>query len=263
MQDFNYHHPDTVADTVALLKQADGSKLLAGGQSLLPLMKLDMATPSDLISLQRVTGLQGISRNGNNLEIGAGTTHAGVARSDEVRGAIPALSELASHIGDPQVRNRGTLGGSLAHADPASDYPGAVLGLGATVHTDRRTIAADDFFTGLFATALETDEVITRVSFPVPDKAAYIKFPHPASLYPVVGVFVAMFGDSVRLAVTGTAEKVFRLPHFESALESSFDAESLDGLTVPSDDLTDDPEFNLEYRTHLVTVMAKRAVRAV
>jgi carbon-monoxide dehydrogenase medium subunit len=263
LQNFNFHLPATVADAVALLKQGYGSKLLAGGQSLLPLMKLDMAAPDDLISLQKVTGLQGISRDGDNLVIGAGTTHAGVARSAEVLGAIPGLAKLASQIGDPQVRNRGTLGGSLAHADPASDYPGAMLGLGATVHTDRRTIAADEFFTGLFSTALESDEVITRVSFPVPDKAAYVKYPHPASLYPVVGVFVAVFGGSVRLAVTGTADKVFRLPDFESALAASFDAKSLDGLSVPQNNLIEDPEFDLDYRTHLVTVIAKRAVRAV
>src|SRR6185369_8314099 len=191
------------ADAVTLLRGKDSAKLLAGGQSLLPVMKLDLAQPSDLVSLAKVGGLQEIRSEGNNLVIGALVTHAEVAASPEVRQRIPGLAGLAAGIGDAQIRNRGTLGGSLAHADPAADYPAAVLALGATIVTDRRQIAADHYFTGLFQTALEADEVITAVHFPVPERSAYAKFAHPASKYAVVGVMVAKTGGGVRVAVTG------------------------------------------------------------
>ncbi|HTQ79983.1 MAG TPA: FAD binding domain-containing protein, partial [Thermoanaerobaculia bacterium] len=218
MRNFEFHRPQSVADVVALLKSHDGAKVLAGGQSLLPVLKLDLAQPSDLVSLARVPGIQDIRSEGDQLVIGALVTHGEVAASAEVRKRIPGLADLAAGIGDAQIRNRGTLGGSLAHSDPAADYPAAALGLGATIVTDRRSIPADDFFLGLFQNALESDEVITAVRFPVPERSAYAKFPHPASKYAVVGVMVAKTGGGVRVAVTGAGHKVFRVPAYEQAL---------------------------------------------
>lgn len=260
MHDFNFHRPATVADAVAALKSADEGKLLAGGQSLIPVLKLDMAAPSDLISLAKIDELRGISEDGGAVVIGAGTTHAEVERSDLVRDKIPALASLASQIGDPQVRNRGTLGGSIAHADPAADYPAAVVGLAATVVTDRREIAADDFFQGLFETALAADEIIVSVKFPIPERAAYAKFASPASKFAVVGVMVAETGGGVRVAVTGAGASVFRASEMESALAKSFEAEALDGISIASDELNADTDASAEYRAHLVGVMARRAV---
>ena len=188
------------------------------------------------------------------------TRHAEVAGSDVVRSAIPALADLAEGIGDPQVRNRGTIGGSVANADPAADYPAGVVGLGATVHTNKRTIAADDFFTGLFETALDEDEIITSLSFPIPEKAAYMKFPNPASRYAIVGVFVSKADSGVRVAVTGAAGSVFRVPEMEKALASRFSADAVAGITVPDDEMNEDIHASADYRAHLVTVMARRAV---
>ncbi len=262
MQNFEYHRPSSLADAVAALRAADEGKLLAGGQSLLPIMKHDLAAPTDLVSLRDVAGLDGIRVEGGELVVGAMSTHAEVADAPDVRSAIPGLAELAGRIGDPQVRNRGTLGGSLAHNDPAADYPAAVLALNATVVTDRRRIAADDYFRGMFATALDDDEIITAVRFPVPERAAYAKFPHPASKYAIVGVMVAKFPDGVRVAVTGAGRSVFRVPAMEEALEADFSPGALEGITVDAAELTSDLAAGPEYRAHLVGVMARRAVEA-
>jgi aerobic carbon-monoxide dehydrogenase medium subunit len=263
MKDFELHRPSNVQDAVGLVKGRSGAKFLAGGQSLLPVLKLELAEPSDLISLAQLKELRDIRVDGDKLLIGALATHDDVQRSPEVTRAIPALAKLAGAIGDAQVRNRGTLGGSVAHADPAADYPAALLGLGATVITDRRSIAADDFFTGLFATALARDELVKAVQFPVPKRAAYAKFAHRASKYALVGVFIAETKAGVRVAVTGAGSKVFRLPAFEAALGKKLAPTSLDGLSVPATDLNGDGEASAEYRAHLIGVMARRAVQAL
>lgn len=262
MKSFEFQRPGSVADAVALLQADEGAKLLAGGQSFLPVLKLDLAQPSKVISLAACAGLKGIGSEGGELVIGALTTHAEVAASAEVRQRIPALADLAAGIGDRQVRNRGTIGGSLAHADPAADYPAGVLALGATIVTDRRSIAADDFFTGLFSTALAPDEVITAVRFPIPERAAYAKFPHPASKYALAGVMVAKTGGGVRVAVTGAGASAFRVPAWEVTLGSSFSPDSLGAGAVAAGDLRSDGDASAEYRAHLVSVLAKRAVRA-
>ncbi|HEV3460286.1 MAG TPA: FAD binding domain-containing protein [Thermoanaerobaculia bacterium] len=288
MRDFAFHRPRSVAEAVALLRGKESARLLAGGQSLLPMMKLGLAEPEDLVSLalaQEDAGLRQIRAEAGSgggagwLTIGAMATHDEVSASAEVRRLIPGLAELAGGIGDAQVRNRGTLGGSLAHADPAADYPAAVLALGATIETDRRQLAADDFFIGLFSTALAADEIITAVRFPAPERCAYAKFPHRASKFAVVGVMVARFAPSrpqgaaaagtVRVAVTGAGQKAFRLPALEAALAARFTPEaagprSLDGAldgALPAA-LRSDSEASAEYRAHLVTVMAKRAIQA-
>ncbi|HEX3763951.1 MAG TPA: xanthine dehydrogenase family protein subunit M [Kofleriaceae bacterium] len=263
MKDFAFHRPTTIKDAVALLRAHAGGKVLAGGQSLLPVLKLELAEPSDLVSLAHVKELHDIRLDGGTLAIGALVTHDQVHRSPEVGKAIPALATLAGGIGDAQVRNRGTLGGSVAHADPAADYPAALVGLGATIVTDRRKVAAEDFFTGLFQTALAHDELVTAVHFPVPRRAAYAKFAHRASKYALVGVFVAETAGGVRVAITGAGAKVFRLASFEAALGKKLDASSLAGLTVPSTDLNGDAEASAEYRAHLIGVMARRAVQAL
>jgi carbon-monoxide dehydrogenase medium subunit len=262
MRNFEFHRPQSVADAVTLLRGNDTAKLLAGGQSLLPVMKLDLAQPETLVSLAKVGGLSEIRSEGNRLVIGALVTHVEVATSPEVRGRIPGLARLAAGIGDAQIRNRGTLGGSLAHADPAADYPAAVLALGATIVTDRREIPADDYFTGLFQTALEADEILTAVRFPVPECSAYAKFAHPASKYAVVGVMVAKTGGGVRVAVTGAGSKVFRLPAVESALAAQFSPEAVSASVVDPGELREGGEASPEYLAHLVSVMARRAVQA-
>jgi carbon-monoxide dehydrogenase medium subunit len=265
MRNFEFHRPQSVADAVALLRANDAAKLLAGGQSLLPVMKLDLAQPSDLVSLAGLSGAAGmkeIRSEGNDLVIGALVTHDEVSTSPEVRQRISGLAGLAGGIGDAQIRNRGTIGGSLAHADPAADYPAAVLALGATIVTDRRQIAADDYFTGLFSTSLEPDEIITAVRFPVPECSAYAKFPHPASKYAVVGVMVAKTGGGVRVAVTGAGSKVFRVPALESALGANFSPDAVASEVVDPASLRSGGEASPEYLAHLVTVMAKRAVQA-
>jgi carbon-monoxide dehydrogenase medium subunit len=265
MRNFEFHRPRSVADAVALLKGNDAAKLLAGGQSLLPVMKLDLAQPSDLVSLAGLAdigGLKEIGSEGGELVIGALVTHHEVSASPEVRRRIPGLAKLAGGIGDAQIRNRGTIGGSLAHADPAADYPAAVLALGATIVTDRRRIAADDYFTGLFSTALEPDEIITAVRFPVPECSAYAKFAHPASKYAVVGVMVARSSGGVRVAVTGAGSKVFRVQAMEAALAASFSAEAINTIAVDPASLRSGGEASPEYLAHLVTVMAGRAVQA-
>ncbi|MFL6237145.1 MAG: FAD binding domain-containing protein [Thermoanaerobaculia bacterium] len=262
MKSFEFHRPQSVADAVSLLRTNEAAKLLAGGQSLLPVMKLDLAQPSDLVSLAGLAGLREIRSEGDDLVIGALVTHDEVSTSPEVRQRIPGLAGLAGGIGDAQVRNRGTIGGSIAHADPAADYPAAVLALGATIVTDRRQIAAADFFQGFFQTALEPDEIITAVRFPVPQCAAYAKFPHPASKYAVVGVMVAKTGGGVRVAVTGAGSKAFRVPALESALAANFSPDAVASGAVDPGSLRSGGEASPEYRAHLVTVMARRAVQA-
>ncbi|MEM9440467.1 MAG: xanthine dehydrogenase family protein subunit M [Pseudomonadota bacterium] len=262
MYEFNVHKPGAVNDAVSALQSADDGKFLAGGQTLIPTLKQRLASPSDVVDLGGVAELKGISDEGGALKIGAMTTHAEVAASDTVQSQIPALAALASHIGDAQVRNRGTIGGSIANADPAADYPAAIVGLNATVHTNQRTIAADNFFTGMFETALNDDELITAVSFPKPSKASYQKFPNPASRYAIVGVMVAETGGQTRVAVTGAAPSVFRLSDAESALSGNFSADSLGSLAVSASNLNSDIHASADYRAHLVGVMAKRAVNA-
>ncbi len=262
MDDFTFHRPSTLAEAQSAVRGTDDGKFMAGGQSLLPIMKLDMAAPSDVVSLAGLDELRGIQRDGDTLVIGAAMTHAEVNGSAEVRDAIPALADLAGGIGDPQVRNRGTLGGSVAHSDPGADYPAALVALGATVVTDRREIAAGDFFVGMFETPLEDDEIITSVHFPVPERAAYAKFPNPASKYAITGVMVAQGGDGVRVAVSGAGYKVFRVEAMEDALASDFAPGALDGIGVEQDDLVSDTDASAEYRAHLVSVMARRAVEA-
>ncbi len=262
MRDFGFHKPGNVTAAVAAAKTHPDGKYLGGGQSLIPVMKLGLAAPSDLVSLAGLEELRGIRVEGRELVVGAGSTHAQVAESAEVRQAIPALADLAAHIGDAQVRNRGTLGGSLAHDDPAADYPAAVLALAAAVVTDRRKIAADDFFRGMFQTALEPAEIVTQVRFPIPERAAYAKFPHPASRFALVGVFVAKGPAGARVAVTGAGPSVFRVPEMEKALGSRFAPEAVASVAVKSAGLAGDPFGSAEYRAHLVGVLARRAVAA-
>ncbi len=260
MQAFTYSNPATVAD--AAKAAAAGAKLIAGGQSLLPSMKLGLAAPEALADLGAIAELKGITVGGGVVKIGAMATHASVAANAEVAKAIPALAELAGNIGDRQVRNRGTLGGSLANNDPAACYPAAVLGLGATVHTNRRTIAADNYFTGMFETALQAGELITAVSFPVPTRAAYIKFKQPASRFALVGVFVAQTAGGVRVAVTGVKSSVFRATAIEAALNASFTAQAAQAVKLPTDGVNSDMHGSAEYRAAMVSVMAGRAVAA-
>ena len=262
MYNFNYHRPSTLADAAKMLQGASEGKLVAGGMTLIPTLKQRLAKPSDLIDLAKIPDLKGIKKDGNTVVIGAMTKHAEVATSDVVKGAIPALAELASHIGDPAVRNRGTIGGSIANNDPAADYPSAVVALNATVVTNKRKIAADEFFKGMFETALEPGEIITAVQFPVAEKAAYMKFPNPASRYAIVGVFVAKTGGATRVAVTGAGPSVFRQKEMEAALAKSFAPDAVANVKQSASGLNGDIHASPEYRAHLVTVMAKRAVAA-
>ncbi len=260
MYETTYHRASSAADAASKMAGADDGKYLSGGQTLLPTMKARLAAPSDLVDLTTIDGMSGIAVDAAHVTIGAATTHAEVAASAEVAAAIPALSALAGHIGDPAVRNRGTIGGSIANNDPAADYPAACLGLGATIVTDSREIAADEFFTGMFETALGESEIVMGVKFPKATKAAYAKFPNPASRYAMVGVFAAQAADGVRVAVTGAGENgVFRHGAMEAAL-SNWSADALDGVPTPAGDMLSDIHGTSEYRAHLVGVMAKRAV---
>jgi aerobic carbon-monoxide dehydrogenase medium subunit len=262
MHAFRYQRPSSIAEAVSALATAADGKFVAGGMTLIPIMKQRLAQPSDIIDLGGIGGLAAIAIDGASLIVGAMATHDAVANSPDIQRAIPALAEIAGTIGDPQVRNRGTLGGSIANNDPAADYPAAVLGLGATIHTDRRRIAADDFFTGMFETALEEDELLVCVSFPVPEKAGYAKFKQQASRYALAGVMVSKDPAGVRLAVTGAAPCVFRVMEMEAALTDRFGPAALDGLEVPAEGLNADIHGSPEYRAHLIGVMAKRAVAA-
>ncbi len=259
MQAFAYSNPASVADA-ARAGATDGAKFIAGGQTLLSTMKLGLAAPEALIDLAAIAELKGITVAGGVVKIGAMTTHAAVAASAEVQQAIPALADLAGKIGDRQVRNRGTIGGSLANNDPAACYPAAALGLGATIHTNTRSIAADDFFTGMFSTALNEGEVITAVSFPVPEKAGWQKFKQPASRFSIVGVFVSKGPQGVRVAVTGAGACVFRASGLEAKLAADWSAAALAGASVPADGFNSDLHGSAEYRAALIPVLAGRAV---
>ena len=251
-----------VADAVSQLKGADEGKLLAGGQTLIPTLKQRLTSSDRLIDLTD-TGLSGINDEGSSIRIGAMTRHVEVETSELVKSTIPALAALAGGIGDRQVRNCGTIGGSVANNDPSACYPSALLALGATVLTDKRDVAAGDYFTGMFETALDEDEVITAVSFPKPEAASYVKFPNPASRYAMVGVFVAKTNSGVAVAVTGAGQDgVFRHNGLEAALNSSFSADSVDGVAVDDSVLMSDMHASADYRAHLITQMTKRAVAA-
>ncbi len=263
MYAFTYHKAGSVAEAAALAAKHDDGKLLAGGMTLLPTMKQRLAQPSDIIDMGKLDDLRGIEVKDGVVAIKAMTRHVAVATSAEVMKALPALAELAAGIGDPAVRNRGTIGGSVANNDPAADYPAACLALGATIHTNKRAVKADDFFTGLFETALEQGEIITSISFPVPDKANYQKFRNPASRYAIVGVFVAKKGGDVRVAVTGAGEGgVFRQKDFEAALAKDFSAKAIENIKQAEKGLNSDIHADAEYRAHLIGVMARRAVAA-
>lgn len=262
MYDFNYHRPSSIEEAAKILAGAEEGKLLAGGHTLLPTLKQRLAQPSDIVDLSGIAELKGIGEAGGAVVVGAMTPHAEVQRSQVVRSKIPALAHMASDIGDSQVRHRGTIGGSIANADPAADYPAAVLGLGATVKTNRREIAGDDFFTGLFETALDEHELVVSVSFPVPEKAGYAKFANPASRYPIVGVIVARTGGGVRVAVTGAGPNAFRWSEAEQALAANWSAEAIKNLTHSPDGLNSDIHASAEYRAHLINVMARRALEA-
>ncbi len=260
MYDFNFAKPAAVADAVAALK-AEDAQPLGGGQTLIPTMKQRLAQPGTLVSLTGIAEMRGVKAEGGSLSIGGATTHATAAR--EAAAHYPALAAMATRIGDPAVRNRGTIGGSLANNDPSACYPCAVLASGATVVTDHREIAADDFFDGMFATALEEGEIVTAVKFPIPERANYQKFEQPASRFALVGVMVAKYGDDVRVAVTGASEDgVFRWTEAEEALKGTYDASAIDGLSVPADGMIGDIHGTPEYRAHLVGVLTKRAVAA-
>ena len=259
MYQFNYRKASSVEQAANLQANAEDGVYLAGGMTLIPTLKQRLAAPSDVIDVGGLDDLRGIDV-GATVRIGALTTHAEVAASADVRGAIPALSDLAEGIGDAHVRNRGTIGGSVANSDPAADYPAAVVGLAGTVHTNRRSIAGDDFFTDLFETALDEGEIITSVEFPVPARAAYAKFPNPASRYAIVGVMVAEVDGVVRVAVTGAGPCAFRSGELESALADGLSVAALDGISVPSGNFISDLHASAEYRAHLVVVMARRAV---
>ncbi|MHA1165073.1 MAG: FAD binding domain-containing protein [Alphaproteobacteria bacterium] len=260
MYEFEYHQPKSLEEAAKLFADADDPQYMAGGQTILPVMKQRLAMPSDIIDIGRIPELKGIAIEGDTLIIGAMTTHAEVASCDKVGKSIPALARLANHIGDPAVRNLGTLGGSIANNDPAADYPAALVALGAIIHTVTREITAEDFFTAMFETALEEGEMIVKVTFPVPESAAYEKFPNPASRYATVGVFVALTGGGVRVAVTGAGPCVYRAKDLEAALDKNFSPSALDAITISADGLNSDLHASAEYRANLIGVMAGRAV---
>jgi carbon-monoxide dehydrogenase medium subunit len=261
MHAFQYHRPSSTKDALSLAEQKGEGRYLAGGQSLVQAMKLRLTSPSDLIDLGTIKDLSGIKLSGNAVEIGAMTRHAEVAGSSDVKKAIPSLAALASMIGDRQVRHMGTIGGSLANSDPAADYPAAVLALNATITTNKRKIDADKYFKGLYETALEPGELITAVSFQIPKRGAYMKFRNPASRFALVGVYVADFGSgNVRVGITGAGASAFRQTEMEKALSAKFAPEAVASIKVKPDGLNNDLHASPEYRAHLITVMAKRAV---
>jgi carbon-monoxide dehydrogenase medium subunit len=260
MYAFNYVKAKSLQEVSDFLRSNPDARPLAGGMTLIPTLKARLAQPSHLVDIGGLEELKGIESKDGALVMGAGTRHAEVARSARVREAIPALSALAERIGDPQVRNLGTIGGSVANNDPAADYPAAVLALGATIITNRRQIAADDFFQGMFTTALDAGEIIVRLSFPVPKRAAYEKFAHPASGYAMTGVFVADSGKGIRVAVTGAGPGVFRWSEAEAALAKKLAVESVANLSVAADRMNQDIHGSREYRANLVSVLTKRAV---
>ncbi len=261
MYNFTFHRPTTVRQAAGLLARNPDGKILAGGHSLLPVMKQRLASPSALIDLSLVEGMSGVELKGRSVVIGAMTRHADAANSQVLKDVLPGLASVPGSVGDPQVRNRGTIGGSIANNDPNADYPAACLGFGATIITNKRRIAADDFFQGMYTTALEDGEIIVKVSFPIAKKAAYEKFKHPASGFALVGVFVSKRGSDIRVAVTGAgSDGVFRVPTFEEALKKRFAAKSIEGMTIPSTGMNADIHASPEYRAHLVSVLTKRAL---
>jgi len=263
MYEFKYHRPGTVRQAANLLVKNEDAKVIAGGHTLIPVMKQRLASPPHLVDLSHIEGLNTIEMKGRSLVIGATAKHAEVASSAIVGEAIPALASLASQIGDPAVRHKGTIGGSLANNDPTADYPAAVLALGATIVTNKRRLKAEEYFQGLFSTALEADEIITKVMFPLPKKAAYIKFRNQASRYALVGVFVARRPSDVRVAVTGAgSEGVFRVEAYEEALKKRFASKAIEGIEVPAEGLNSDIHGSAEYRAHLIGVLTRRALDA-
>jgi len=263
MYEFKYHRPETVRQAANLLVKNEEAKLIAGGHTLIPVMKQRLANPPHLVDLSHIEGLDTIEMKGRSLVIGATARHVDVATSPTVGEAIPALAELAGMIGDPAVRHKGTIGGSLANNDPTADYPAAVLALDAVIITNKRRLKAEEYFQGLFSTALEPDEIITKVAFPLPKKAAYVKFRNQASRYALVGVFVARRPSEVRVAVTGAgSDGVFRVTAFEEALKKRFSPKALEGLSVSPEGLNSDLHGSAEYRAHLIGVLARRAVEA-
>ena len=260
MYAFNFHRAETLDQALELLLSCDDPKILAGGHTLLPTMKQRLANPSDLVDIASIEALKGIQHNGAILSIGAMETHSQVADSPIVKAIIPGLAALAGQIGDPHVRNRGTLGGSLANNDPTADYPAACLALKAIVHTTRRQINAEDFFTDMFETALDDQEIITRVDFPVPELSAYAKFPNPASRYAIAGVFIAKTQNTVEVAVTGAGPVVFLAKDFAQALSRSFDPSALSGVAISPEGLNADIHASAAFRAHLVGIMAQQAV---
>ena len=258
MKSFNFKNPLNAKEASKL---ASGrATFLAGGMTLLPAIKLRLAAYSDLINIKKIKGLSGIKVSSKSIRIGATTTHAEVAASPEVGKSIPSLAVLAEGIGDPQVRNRGTIGGSVANNDPAADYPSACLALNATIHTNKRKIQADKFFKGMFETDLKKGELIEAIEFEVPEKSAYSKYPNPASRYAVVGVYVAKLKKEVRVAVTGAGSSVFRSQELESALSNNFSPSAIDKINIPSKNLNSDIHASAEYRAHLIKVMAKKSI---
>jgi len=262
MYSFDYARPASIRDAASLLAAKPEARVLAGGQTLIGTLRMRLAQPSDLIDLSAIPELKGIRADGGKISIGAMTTHAEVAASDAVRRAIPALAHLAGGIGDRQVRNMGTIGGSIANSDPAACYPAGVLGLGATIVTDRRSIPADSFFTGMFETALAAGELITAVEFPVPKRAGYVKFVQPASRFALVGVFVSEGPGGLRVAVTGAGPCAFRVKAMEDALAKNFSPDAIKSIAVPASGLNSDLHASADYRSHLVGVVARRAVAA-
>ncbi|WP_075220573.1 FAD binding domain-containing protein [Acuticoccus yangtzensis] len=256
-----YAKATSLQDAVAKLAAADDGKFLGGGQTLLATMKQRLAAPSDLIDVTKIPELKGITVEGDTIVVGAASTHSEVAQSADIQRLLPVLSGLAATIGDPAVRNMGTMGGSVANNDPAADYPAALLGLNATVTTSKGSYAAEEFFTGIFETALDEDEIIVKIAFPIPQKAAYEKFRNPASRYSLCSVFVAMTADGPRVAVTGSGnDGVFRVAEMEAALASNWSADAVSGITIDPDTMLSDIHGSAEYRAHLVTVLAARAV---
>ena len=256
MYQFNYHKPASLDEAASLMAGAEDGTYLSGGMTLIPTLKQRLAAPSDVIDLAGIESLSGITENGNTITVGAMTRHAEVAASD----AIPALANLAGHIGDAHVRNRGTIGGSIANSDPAADYPAAVVALDSTIHTSKRSIPGGEFFQGLFETALEEGEIITSVEFTKPTAAAYAKFPNPASRYAVVGVFVARCGDAACVGVTGAGPCAFRWSELEAELASDFSASAVAKATLDHSEFNADIHASAEFRGHLVRVMAERAL---
>jgi carbon-monoxide dehydrogenase medium subunit len=263
MSALSYHRPATLAEAAKLAASDPEARILAGGQSVLPSLKLGLLSPSAFIDLGAIAELQGIRADGKTVTIGATTTHAAIAASERVRAMIPALSALAAGIGDAQVRNLGTIGGSVANSDPAADYPAAVLGLNASIRTSRRTLGADGFFTGLFATALDPGELIAAIDFPATARAAYVKFPQPASRFALVGVFVAQTANGVRVAVTGAGACASRVTALEEALARSFTPQACASVRLSADALTSDIHGSAQYRAHLIPVLARRAVQQI